>query len=119
VKYALLVYSDQSGWSDLSEEEAARRREESMPAWIALFEELGKADPEANGFELEAADEGKVVRVRDGERIVTDGPFTETKEQIGGLFLTELPDLDEAIRIAALVPAAAYGSMEVRPVVEH
>jgi hypothetical protein len=90
-----------------------------MPAWIALFEELGKADPAAEGLELEAADEAKVVRVRDGERIVTDGPFTETKEQIGGLFLTELPDLDEAIRLAALVPAAAYGSMEVRPVVER
>ena len=54
MKYALLVYSDQSGWSDLSEDEAARRREESMPAWIALFEELGKADPDANGFELES-----------------------------------------------------------------
>jgi hypothetical protein len=119
VKYALLVYSDQSGWEDIGEEEAARRREESMPAWIALFEELGKADPAAEGLELEAADEAKVVRVRDGERIVTDGPFTETKEQIGGLFLTELPDLDEAIRLAALVPAAAYGSMEVRPVVER
>jgi hypothetical protein len=119
VRYALLVYSDQAGWADLSEEEAARRREESMPAWLALFEEFGKADPNVEGFELEAADEGKVVRVRDGERIVTDGPFAETKEQIGGLFLTELPDLDEAIRIAALVPAASYGSMEVRPVVEH
>jgi hypothetical protein len=119
VKYALLVYSDQSGWEGISEEEAARRREESMPAWIALFEELGKADPAAAGFELEAAAEGKVVRLRDGERIVTDGPFTETKEQIGGLFLTELSDLDEAIRIAALVPAAAYGSMEIRPLVER
>ena len=52
MKYALLVYSDQSGWEDIDEEEAARRREESMPAWIALFEELGKADPAAEGFEL-------------------------------------------------------------------
>jgi hypothetical protein len=54
----------------------------------------------------------------DGERVVTDGPFAETKEMIGGLFLTDLPDLDEAIRIAALVPAAEYGSMEIRPIVE-
>jgi hypothetical protein len=119
VKYALLVYGDQSAWADLSEEEAARLRAESMPAWIALFDEMGKADPDVSGFELEAAAEAKVVRVRDGERIVTDGPFAETKEQIGGLFLTELPDLDEAIRIAALVPAAATGSMEIRPLVER
>jgi hypothetical protein len=119
VKYALMVYSDQSAWAAHSEEEAARLREESMPAWIALFEELGKADPDIAGYELEAAAEAKVVRVRDGERLVTDGPFAETKEQIGGIFLTELPDLDEAIRLAALVPTAQHGSMEIRPVVEH
>jgi hypothetical protein len=119
VKYALMVYADQSEWANYSEEEAARLREASMPAWISLFEEMGKADPDVNGFELEAAAEAKVVRVRDGERLVTDGPFAETKEQIGGIFLTELPDLDEAIRIAALVPTAQHGSMEIRPIVEH
>jgi len=119
MKYALLVYSDQSAWDGIDEEEAARRRAESMPQWIALFEEMGKADPESTGRELVAASEAKVVRVVDGETIVTDGPFAETKEQIGGLFLTTLPDLDEAIRLAALVPAAEYGSMEVRPIVER
>ena len=116
MKYALMVYTDQEAWAGYTEEEAAQLRAESMPAWIACFEELGKADPGMAGYELEAAAEAKVVRVRDGERIVTDGPFAETKEQIGGIFLTELPDLDEAIRLAALVPAAAYGSMEVRPI---
>jgi hypothetical protein len=118
MKYALLVYSDQESWSDLTEEEAAKLRAESMPAWDALFEELGRVDPSCSGFELAAADEAKTVRVRNGERIVTDGPFTDTKEQIGGVFFAELPDLDEAIRIAALVPAASYGSMEIRPLVE-
>ena len=118
MKYALLVYSDQSDWEGIEEEEAARRRAESMPRWIALFEELGKADPDSTGRELVAAAEAKVVRVVDGETIVTDGPFAETKEQVGGLFLTDLADLDEAIRIAALVPAAEYGSMEIRPIVE-
>jgi hypothetical protein len=119
MKYALLVYSDQSEWERISEEEAAARRAESMPRWLALFVELGKADPNAIGRELEGAREAKVVRVRNGERIVTDGPFAETKEQIGGLFITDLPDLDEAIRIASLVPAAEYGSMEIRPIVER
>ena len=119
MRYALLVYSDQASWDGISEEEAAERRAESMPKWLALFEELGKADPDVTGYELEGATEAKVVRVRNGERLVTDGPFAETKEQIGGLFLTDLPDLDEAIRLSALVPAAEYGSMEIRPIVEH
>jgi hypothetical protein len=119
VKYALLIYSDQSEWSQLSEEEASRRRAEAMPKWISLFEEMGKADPGVSGKELEASWDAKVIRVREGERLVTDGPFAETKEQLGGLFLTDLPDLDEAIRIAALVPAAEYGSIEIRPIVER
>jgi hypothetical protein len=119
MRYALLVYSDQSSWEGIGEEEATRRRAESMPRWLALFEEMGKADPSSQGKELVAASEAKVVRVVDGERVVTDGPFAETKEQIGGLFVTELPDLDEAIRIASLVPTAEHGSMEIRPIVEH
>jgi hypothetical protein len=115
MKYALLVYSDQSSWEQLSEDEAATAREAAMPRWIALFDEMGKADPNMEGRELSAASEAKVVRVVDGETIVTDGPFAETKEQLGGLFITDLPDLDEAIRIAALVPAAEYGALEIRP----
>jgi hypothetical protein len=119
MKYALLVYDDQSAWPELDEEEAARLRAESMPRWLALFEEMGKADPAVEGRELEAAADAKVVRVVDGERVVTDGPFAETKEQIGGLFVTPLPNLDEAIRIAALVPSAETGSLEIRPIVER
>ena len=119
MRYAMLIYADQSSWAEYSEEEAARLRAESMPAWISLFEELGKADPNVNGYELEAASEAKVVRVRDGERIVSDGPFAETKELVGGLFLAELPDLDEAIRLASLIPTARHGTIEVRPLVEH
>jgi hypothetical protein len=117
MKYALLVYSDQSSWEQLSDDEAANVRAESMPKWIALFEELRKADPEAQGRELTAASDAKVVRVVDGETIVTDGPFAETKEQLGGIFVTDLADLDEAIRIAALVPAAEYGTLEIRPLI--
>jgi hypothetical protein len=93
-------------------------RAEQMPCWISVMEELGKADPNMTGYELEAGDTAKVVRVRDGERIVTDGPFAETKEIIGGLFVVDLPDLDEAIRLASLVSAADNGSLEIRPIVE-
>ena len=103
----------------MSPDEAAAARTESLPRWYSLFEELGKVDSSASGFELECAADAKVVRVRDGRTIVTDGPFAETKELIGGAFLANLPDLDEAIRIAALVPAAEYGSMEIRPIVDR
>ena len=115
MKYAMLAYADQSSWEGLSDEEAARLRAESMPRWITLFEELGKADPDVTGKELVGASEAKVVRVVDGRTIVTDGPFAATKEQLGGIFVTELPDLDEAIRLAALVPTAQHGTLEIRP----
>lgn len=118
MRYALLVYADQSEWNTLSDEEAAAARAESMPAWIEFFGQLGAVDPDSSGKELAAATDAKVVRVRNGDVLVTDGPFPDTKEQIGGIFLTTLPDLDEAIRIAALVPAASYGSLEIRPIAE-
>jgi hypothetical protein len=118
MKYALLIYGDQSAWAGLSDDEKSKLRAEQMPRWISFMQELSKADPSQTGYELDAADTAKVVRVRDGERIVTDGPFAETKEVIGGLFVAELPDLDEAIRLASLVPSAERGSLEIRPIVE-
>jgi len=119
VKYALLIYDDDSAWVDLPDDERATLRAEEMPKWVALFEELSKADPSVSGKELAGRDTAKVVRVRDGERLVTDGPFAETKEVLGGVFLTDLPDLDEAIRLAALIPAAAAtGAIEIRPVLQ-
>ncbi len=119
MRYALMIYSDQTAWADLSEEEAAAARAESMPRWLALFEELGKADPNMSGKELDAATDAKTVRVRDGETLVTDGPFAETKEQIGGVFDITLPDLDTALKLAAMIPSAEHGSIEVRPIVER
>jgi hypothetical protein len=119
MRYAMLIYSDQEPWLEMSEEEAAKASEESLPKWYALFEELGKADPQFEGKELDDIRTAKTVRVRDGELIVTDGPFAETKEQIGGFFDIQLPDLDTALDCAAKIPAAEYGSVEVRPIVER
>ena len=116
MKYALLIYGDEAGWSELSEEEQKQLRADVMPRWNALFEELGKADPNVGGKELDDGRTAKVVRVVDGERIVTDGPYAETKEVLGGAFFIELPDLDEAIRLAALIPVAERGSIEIRPI---
>ena len=119
MNYALLIYDDDSTWTHLPEDEQAALRAEEMPKWIALFEELGKADPNVSGKELDGRTTAKVVRVPDGERFVTDGPFADTKEVVGGVFVTELPDLDEAIRLAALIPAAAgTGAIEIRPILQ-
>jgi hypothetical protein len=72
-----------------------------------------------SGRELNDRNTAKVVRVRNGERLVTDGPFAETKEILGGVFLLDLPDLDEAIRLAAMIPAAEdTGAIEIRPILQ-
>ena len=119
MKYALLIYDDDTAWADLSEDEKAAFRAAEMPRWQAAMEELQKADPNLAGYELDGRDTAKVVRVRDGERIVTDGPFAETKEALGGAFVVELPDLDEAIRLASLVPSAeGPGAIEIRPILQ-
>ena len=118
MKYALLIYGDDSTWIDLPDEERAKLRAEEMPRWAALFEELGKADPNVSGHELDVRGKAKVVTVRDGERVITDGPFAETKEALGGVFVIDLPDLDEAIRLASLIPSAKYGSVEIRPILQ-
>jgi hypothetical protein len=119
VRYALLIYDDDSAWSDLPAGEKATLRADEMPRWLALFEELGRADPGVSGRELNGRNTAKVVRVRNGERLVTDGPFAETKEILGGVFLLDLPDLDEAIRLAAMIPAAEdTGAIEIRPILQ-
>ena len=119
MKYALLIYGDDSDWIDLPAEERAALRAEDLPRWHALFEELAEADPDVTGKELDSRHTAKVVRVREGERIVTDGPFAETKEILGGVMLIDLPDLDEAIRLASLIPAAeGAGAIEIRPVLQ-
>ena len=118
MNYALLIYGDDSAWVDLPDEEKMALRAAEMPRGNSLMEELAKADANVTGKELDGRYTAKVVQVRDGERIVTDGPFAETKEILGGVFLTDLPDLDEAIRLAALIPSARHGSIEIRPVLQ-
>ena len=117
MKYAFLIYDDPSSWENLPREERQKLREQEMPKWEAAMGELAKVDPEFTGYELEDRARAKVVRVRDGERLVTDGPFAETKEVVGGFFVAEVPDLDEAIRLGAEIPAADGGSIEIRPVI--
>jgi hypothetical protein len=122
VRYAALLTSnadDIVAWEKLSPEEAAAARAEEIPKWEALFGELGQTGVLGAGFELDSPSTAKTVRVRGGETLVTDGPFAETKEQIGGLMELEAEDLDAAIAIAARIPVAARASVELRPVIEH
>jgi hypothetical protein len=119
MKYALMIHTSGDHDRTLTPEETAKLREESMPRWIALFEHMGKLDPDVDGTELDDSRFTKTVRVRNGKTLVTDGPFVETKEQIGGVFITTLPDLDTAIDVAARIPSSEYGTVEIRPLVER
>jgi hypothetical protein len=121
MKYLLLLQNsqeDRDRWATLSPEEANEARAGEIPKWNALFEELMAGGHWLDGQELDEPVTAKTVRVRDGERLVTDGPYAETKEQIGGFFLIEAGDLDQAISIAAKVPVAERASVEIRPLVE-
>jgi hypothetical protein len=122
MKYLLLLNNTASQWQEwrtLSREEAQNAREEEMPRWESLMGWMAEQGIEFSGLELEDPSRSRVVRVRDGESVVTDGPFSETKEVLGGYFLVECRDLDQAIEIAQRVPLADKGSVEIRPLVTH
>ena len=107
MKYAALLtnHADAvAAWEAMSPEEAAAARAEEVPKWEALFGELGASGALGAGYELDSPKTARTVRVRDGETLVTDGPFADTKEQIGGLMEIEAEDLDAAIAIAARIP---------------
>jgi hypothetical protein len=122
VKYAALLTNledDVRAWEQMSPEEAAAARAQEIPKWEALFAELGESGKIGFGAELDSPTTAKTVRVRDGETIVTDGPFAETKEQIGGVMELNADDLDDAIAIASKIPVVFRASVELRPVIEH
>ncbi len=114
MKYMLLLYSaDDAGPRPGSPEQAAEMQE-----WFAYTRALEAAGAMVAGDPLEGIETATTVRLRDDERIVTDGPFAETKEILGGYYLIDVDDLDAALDWAAKVPLAPYGSVEVRPVME-
>jgi len=110
MKYLLLMYADELKVSQSPEEQRA-----AAPAWSALSEEMKAAGVWLGSSGLSPIADANTVRVRDGKIIITDGPFAETHEQLGGFFLVECQSLDEALRWAAKIPTATYGSVEVRP----
>jgi hypothetical protein len=122
MKYLLLLTNDAdqlASWEAMSEDEQRAAREAEVPRWNELMGEMTAKGQLVDGLELDEPHTAKCVQVRDGQTVVTDGPFAETKEQIGGFFLVECADLDEAIDLAARVPVASKASVEIRPLVER
>lgn len=113
MQYMLLIYHDEVRWEEDSEAERAAIYLE----YRKLIEELTAKGSYRAGSQLKPTALATTVRVRDGKRLLTDGPFAETKEQLGGFMLVDVPDLAEAVAIAARIPAATGGSIEVRPLV--
>jgi len=112
MQYLLLIYHNEAEWAKL----APAQVEPIYKEYRQLRDQLQKDGTFVGGNQLTPTGTATTVRVRNGKRAVTDGPFAETKEQLGGYFLVEAKDLDEAIAIAAKIPSARDGSIEVRPV---
>jgi len=114
MKYLLLIYHDEQSWDAISEAE----RQQIYGEYRQLSAELQSSGRLVTGSELQPIATATSVRVRDGKELVTDGPFAETHEQLGGYFLIEAENLDEATSIAARIPSARTGTIEVRPLAE-
>jgi hypothetical protein len=114
MRFMLLVHHDEEAFGRRSEAERERLLQES----VQLAQQLNRSEQYLGAAPLHPTSETTCVRVRDGKPIVTDGPFLETREQIGGYFLIDAKDLEEAIGIAARIPGARIGTVEVRPVTE-
>lgn len=112
MQYMLLIYGDESIKS------AGPEREAMFKSYLDFTQSLIASGHMKGGEGLQPTSTATTVRVRDGKALTTDGPFAETKEQLGGYYLIEARDLDEATRIAARVPGARSGAIEVRPVME-
>jgi hypothetical protein len=112
VQYAALIHTDEERWSALTDEE--------RESWYQRYRDLARAAEAAGalvgGHELGATSDATSVRVRDDETLVTDGPYAEVKEALGGFFLFECGSLDDALDWASRIPAAEHGAVEVRPV---
>ncbi len=112
MQYMLLIYAEEGGFENLSQE----ARDASMQEWFTYTQQMTEAGVKVAGDALLATSAATSVRVRDGKDLVTDGPFAETKEALGGYYLMEVPSVDEAIAWAKRCPGAAYGTIELRPV---
>ena len=114
MRYLCLIYADEEAQGKMTQEEMGA----FFGAYEAYTEELQKAGKLLSGEALQPIETATTVQVRNGRTLTTDGPFAETKEQLGGFYMIEAEDLDEAIAWAAKIPSSAIGSIEVRPIME-
>jgi hypothetical protein len=112
MKYLLLIYDSEKVWEKMPEAE----RNQMHADYVTFTKEIMASGHHLGGDALQPIHTATTVRVRDGKTAVTDGPFAETREQLGGFYMIEAKDLDEATRIAARIPSARVGSIEIRPV---
>jgi hypothetical protein len=115
MQYLLLIYSDESVWESLSDEE----RQAIYREYGRLNSDLRVQEKLVAGDELQPVATATSVQVRNGDTVVSDGPFAETKEALGGYYLIEADSLDEAIEWAARIPSARRGTIEIRPIVDR
>jgi hypothetical protein len=113
MKYAMLIYTDQAAEAKQSAEE----QQAVMGAYYAFTKDVKEKDMHKAGEALHPVTSATTVRVRGGKTLTSDGPFAETKEQLGGFYILDCKDLDEAIEYAAKIPSSTIGSIEVRPIV--
>ena len=114
MKYMLLIYHDEQSWDSRTEDE----RQKTYAEYRQLIDELKSSGRYIASDQLQPTATAQSVRVRNGREFITDGPFAETREQVGGFFMIEADDANEANKIAARIPSARTGTIEVRPVVE-
>jgi hypothetical protein len=115
MKYLLLIYLNEKRWSEIGEGE----QQQIYAEFGKLREQLTSDGRYLGGSQLQPTETAASVRLRDGKELVTDGPFAETHEQLGGYFLVDVSDLAEAVAVAKQIPIARTGTIEVRALVEH
>jgi len=112
MQYLLLIYGNEGYWQNIGPEQ-----QKMVGDYMEFTKGITASGHYNGGNRLDSTSKATTVRVRDGKKLITDGPFAETKEQLGGYYLVDAKDLDEAIGIAARIPGARIGSIEVRPIV--
>ena len=115
MRYVMLIYANESAWADATPEQIA----EVMQQHGAFYTEAAARGVMHGGEELQPSSVATCLRVRDGQVLKTDGPFIETKEQLGGFYILDCKDLDEALEMAAKIPTAKEGVIEIRPVMQR
>jgi hypothetical protein len=114
MKYALLIYEAEKSWASLSKEEQGR----IFTEYMTFTEDLGKSGKMLGCEPLDPTSSATTLRVRNGKTVATDGPFADTKEQLGGVYVIDVKDLNEAMAWAAKIPGARTGCIEIRPVMD-